>query len=115
MEALIGFTIALVAAENVGVKAGASRAIAVIAGVGLACLLLLRVSTGIGLPVITSTGLVLFAVCYLQLSDTQVAAARHRPVLTVLFGLIHGFGFARVLMEIGLPQGRMAGALFGFN
>ena len=115
IDALIGFTIALVAAENVGVRAGASGMIAVIAGLGLASFLLLRVWAGIGLPVSTSTGLVIFTVCYLPLSDTPTAAARRRPLLTVLFGLIHGFGFARALMEIGLPQGRLASALFGFN
>jgi hypothetical protein len=32
-----------------------------------------------------------------------------------LFGLIHGFGFASVLMELGLPTERLAVALFGFN
>ena len=38
-----------------------------------------------------------------------------RPLLTVLFGLVHGFGFASVLMEIGLPTERLAVALLGFN
>ncbi len=31
------------------------------------------------------------------------------------FGLIHGFGFASVLVELGLPQGALALALLGFN
>ncbi|WP_341679198.1 HupE/UreJ family protein [Niveibacterium sp. SC-1] len=31
------------------------------------------------------------------------------------FGLIHGFGFASVLAEVGLPGGQIALALFGFN
>jgi hypothetical protein len=31
------------------------------------------------------------------------------------FGLIHGFGFASVLTDLGLPQGALALALFGFN
>ncbi len=31
------------------------------------------------------------------------------------FGLIHGFGFAAVLQELGLPQGMLALSLFGFN
>lgn len=31
------------------------------------------------------------------------------------FGLIHGFGFASVLADLGLPQGALALALFGFN
>jgi hypothetical protein len=31
------------------------------------------------------------------------------------FGLIHGFGFASVLADLGLPQGALALALVGFN
>lgn len=38
-----------------------------------------------------------------------------RPVYAGVFGLIHGFGFAGVLREFGLPQGNLATALFGFN
>jgi hypothetical protein len=32
-----------------------------------------------------------------------------------VFGLIHGFGFASVLADLGLPQGAFALSLFGFN
>ena len=39
-----------------------------------------------------------------------------RPVaVAAAFGLLHGFGFANVLREIGLPDGNFAGALFAFN
>jgi HupE / UreJ protein len=31
------------------------------------------------------------------------------------FGLIHGFGFASVLAELGLPQGALVLSLVGFN
>lgn len=31
------------------------------------------------------------------------------------FGLVHGFGFASALAELGLPQGALALSLFGFN
>ena len=67
------------------------------------------------MPPLTLFGLALFTACYLSLSNTQETAARLRPTLTVIFGLIHGFGFASVLMEIGLPAERLASALFGFN
>ena len=36
-------------------------------------------------------------------------------VLAFGFGLIHGFGFAGVLAEIGLPAGSLLAALAGFN
>lgn len=37
------------------------------------------------------------------------------PLLAVTFGLLHGFGFAGALAEIGLPRGELGLALFGFN
>ena len=38
-----------------------------------------------------------------------------RWVAAFVFGLIHGFGFASVLADLGLPQGSLALALIGFN
>ncbi len=38
-----------------------------------------------------------------------------RWVMAFLFGLIHGFGFASVLTDLGLPQGALILALVGFN
>jgi hydrogenase/urease accessory protein HupE len=38
-----------------------------------------------------------------------------RAVYAALFGLIHGFGFAFVLREFGLPQASLAWSLLGFN
>ena len=38
-----------------------------------------------------------------------------RPVAAFAFGLIHGFGFASVLRDLGLPQGSLLASLFGFN
>jgi hypothetical protein len=38
-----------------------------------------------------------------------------RWVMAFGFGLIHGFGFASVLADLGLPQGALVLALVGFN
>jgi hypothetical protein len=38
-----------------------------------------------------------------------------RWAVAFVFGLIHGFGFASVLADLGLPQGALALALLGFN
>ena len=38
-----------------------------------------------------------------------------RPVAAFVFGLIHGFGFASVLRDLGLPQGSLMASLLGFN
>jgi hypothetical protein len=39
----------------------------------------------------------------------------HRIALVFGFGLLHGLGFASVLSDVGLPEGRFAVALIGFN
>jgi hypothetical protein len=38
-----------------------------------------------------------------------------RPVAAFAFGLIHGFGFASVLTDLGLPQSALLASLVGFN
>ena len=48
-------------------------------------------------------------------SAALVSAADLRPWLAVVFGLIHGFGFAYVLKEFGLPQAALGWSLFAFN
>ncbi len=40
---------------------------------------------------------------------------RRRWVVAFVFGLIHGFGFASVLADLGLPSGSLLLALVGFN
>jgi len=38
-----------------------------------------------------------------------------RPWMAGVFGLVHGFGFASVLAEFGLPRQALGWSLFGFN
>jgi len=42
-------------------------------------------------------------------------AALRRWQLAFVFGLVHGFGFANVLVDLGLPSDQLAVALGGFN
>lgn len=115
IEALIGFTIIIVAAESVLLRRqqlwlGGS----VLAGV-LMLLSLLSMFLGGPMPLTGWAGLMLFAVAYgLYLTDENTAR-RNLPFLTLLFGLIHGFGFAGAISDIGLPTGRLVTALLGFN
>ena len=55
----------------------------------------------------------------LAISGAQAIANRTSTmfliVSTALFGLIHGFGFANALIEVGLPPGRLIAGLAGFN
>ena len=43
------------------------------------------------------------------------AALRHRWLVTLFFGLVHGFGFASVLRELQLPRAVLATGLVSFN
>ena len=40
---------------------------------------------------------------------------RRRWIVAFAFGLLHGFGFASVLLDLGLPGGSLAVSLAGFN
>lgn len=48
-------------------------------------------------------------------SAAAPSVADIRAWLAAVFGLIHGFGFAYVLKEFGLPQAALAWSLFAFN
>jgi hypothetical protein len=51
-----------------------------------------------------------------RLQRGQVSLTASWPWLVAFsFGLLHGFGFASALTEIGLPQGDIPLALFTFN
>src|SRR5205823_877316 len=115
IEALIGLSIALVAAENVWLTGVRGRALpATIAG-GLAILAIVA-AAGIGrVPPLTLAGLGLFAACYFPLLGRVARPATLRWGLAFLFGLVHGFGFAAVLTEARLEPGRLVRALVGFN
>jgi len=49
------------------------------------------------------------------LNNIWPIVTRRGWVLAFCFGLVHGFGFASVLNDLGLPRGALALALAGFN
>jgi hypothetical protein len=115
VEAVIGFSVALVAAENGWLLSGRDRRIA---GFSLAGLLLLCALAAAGYGVLslaTLLGLTLFSLCHFELLARTARPTRVRTFLAFAFGLVHGFGFAGVLAEMSLPASRLAPALFGFN
>jgi hypothetical protein len=115
IDALVALTIVLIGAENI--VARAQRAWPVAAGFGgLLAIMCLASAAGIGrLPPLLLLGSGLFAANYLALAGRIVDAARMRLVVTCVFGLIHGFGFASDLIEMRMPKGRLAELLLGFN
>ncbi|MCH6562778.1 MAG: HupE/UreJ family protein [Myxococcales bacterium] len=115
VEALIGFSIVLVAAENIWLLAGRDRVIPIATTAALAGMALLA-GFGVGiLRPLTLIGLALFSFCHFALLDRVDRPARLRIAVAFAFGLVHGFGFAGVLAEMDLPRGRLVPALFGFN
>ncbi len=49
------------------------------------------------------------------LNNLRGTIEKKRWVMAFVFGLIHGFGFASVLADLGLPQDALVLALVGFN
>jgi len=49
------------------------------------------------------------------LRDTSTLARRMPALVSFLFGLVHGLGFAGALKDIGLPQSHLPMALLSFN
>jgi hydrogenase/urease accessory protein HupE len=54
-------------------------------------------------------------IVYVAVENLWVKETAHRWWLTFFFGLIHGFGFASVLRELGLPTTGLVRCLLAFN
>ncbi len=114
VESVIAFSVALVAVEKGWLESGRDRRIPISVLAGLGLLALTSVFGWSALPILTIAGLALFTVCYFSLA----ARSPHewlRVCLTFAFGLVHGLGFAGVLVEMDLPSSRLVPALLGFN
>jgi hypothetical protein len=115
IDALVALTIAMIGAENIAVATHRPGTVA--AGIGLPLFAMAAASfAGIGtLPPVLLFGAALFCANYLMLSGHMRDAGRLRLVVTLVFGLIHGFGFAATLLEMQLPAQKLAQILVGFN
>jgi hypothetical protein len=115
IDALVALTIALVGVENVVVSLERPTKVALATGAFLLVMALLSFA-GIGvLPPELLLGTALFSAAYLLISGQLHESGRLRMVVTTIFGLIHGFGFAADLLEAKLPPEKLAQILFGFN
>ncbi len=112
VEALIGFSIALVAAENLWLRAGKERWLPWTLALALVVLALFGLTRLAGSVL---AGLALFTLCYFALLRIAARPARWRLALAFVFGLVHGFGFAGVMGELQLPPAQLALGLLGFN
>lgn len=103
VEALIGLSIVLVATER-----APKLALPVAASIVVAALLAPRGTTAL-------IGAAIFAACWFGLARRTNAAVHLRWGVVALFGLVHGFGFATALDELGAQGDHLAEALLGFN
>lgn len=114
VEAVIAFSVALVAIEKGWLLAGRPRVVPVTVLAGLAGVGLATLNGTMDLPLLTVAGLALFTLCYFAML-TRSTSQWLRICLTFAFGLVHGFGFAGILVEMTLPADRLVPALLGFN
>ena len=54
-------------------------------------------------------------IMYVAAENLWIQSTRYRWMYTFGFGLVHGFGFASVLRELGLPSNGLARSLVSFN
>ena len=66
-------------------------------------------------PVEACIALSIVLVCAEALRQRQTLARRWPALVALVFGLVHGLGFAGALKEIGLPQDHLLVALLSFN
>lgn len=55
------------------------------------------------------------SICYVSIDNMVRQEVSHRWLLTFLFGLIHGMGFADILIEMEIPKANLAADLISFN
>jgi hypothetical protein len=115
VEALIGFSIFLVAAENAALLAGRDRAIVLATLGSLLSLVTARAIVPGALSVVGLLGLALFTGCHFALLGTARDVAVVRAGVVLVFGFVHGFGFAGALLDGDFRPDNLLPALLGFN
>jgi len=115
IDALVALTIALIGVENIVVTLKKPDRLALAAGGFLLAMAALRLLGYGSLPPLLLLGGAIFTGCYLLISGHLQDTGRLRMVVTMVFGLIHGFGFAADLLENRLPREKLAEILVGFN
>lgn len=114
VEATIGLTIALVAVERAAPGMRNPWAFALLCAGSLVMLAALPLRLGGPDPVLL-IALALFVLCYLMLAREAGARGSFRLLVTALFGLVHGLGFASAFAAVPVQPGQGLWPLAGFN
>ena len=107
----------LVVVGSFGLRGGARRVVSVVTAFTLAHSLTLIASAlgWVALPSKIVEPAIALSIAYVGVENLVNRTPRRRWLLTFAFGLVHGFGFASVLREIGLPQRGLLVSLVSFN
>ncbi len=77
--------------------------------------LVLAVLQVVALPARLVESVIALSIVYIALENFFVKDSDQRWLIAFVFGLMHGFGFAGVLTELGLPSGALVTSLVSFN
>ena len=69
----------------------------------------------VALPSRVVESAIALSVAIAALNNLWPVITRRLALLAFAFGLLHGFGFASVLLDLGLPQSSLLLSLVGFN
>jgi len=69
----------------------------------------------VSLPSRIVESIIALSICYVAVENIFKDKVKNRWVITFLFGLIHGMGFASILKEMEIPKSNLAIALLNFN
>jgi hypothetical protein len=125
VETMIAATIGLVAVAA-AMRDGAPFRFGVAVIAALVVCALVSILTSGSLPWLAWLGLCVFAFCYLAANSSLSPSIKTffpkrgesfyvALLVTIIFGVIHGFGFAGALLELNLPRAGLAASLLGFN
>lgn len=115
IESLIGWTIILASIESLKIPINEFRKIQTGIAFIIIILMLTSINNSAGLNGGFVLGLGILTLTILRLSENKSESEKFRPILAIIFGTIHGFGFANILNEISLDQTNFLVSLLGFN
>jgi hypothetical protein len=115
VAALLGFSVALVAAQDARALTGKDRLVAPLGIALLAGMALVAARGSVALQPLALLGLAGFSVCWFALLDRTPRPTPLRVALAFAFGLLHGLAFAGELGQTALPSSGVVPALIGFN
>ena len=115
IESLIGWTIILASIESINLPRHELRKTQFGILLIVITVILLSIFEINELKIGFILGLGLLTLAILKLSEDREQSDKLRPMLAIIFGTIHGFGFANILSEISLDRTNFLVSLLGFN